>query len=367
MGSMLFCSNAYVLTYPGKDINWKNPIVLMLLLIYSIVIGCRYGVGGVDYFHYLEDYGLYKNYTSFNSSEFLFDLYSKTLSQNNFHYTIYFGIIAFVQMLFLVLAYKKHPQILPYAIVFFFIGSYYLGWCNVLRQNIVVAILLCSIRWVEERKWYLFYLFVIISFFIHSSSIILLLIYPILILTKKVFPNTQFQYLLFFLCVFMGYIMDLFSVIISNPLIAIFFIDTSYSSYFLDEKIATQGLDNFVGIGYFIHILIWCIVIKYSMKMKQFYNDIFFEYCYKLFFVGCCLFTLFPTSIVLQRPVLYLSSFELIIVPFFFYYILKAPVPHYRWRLFLSIFIFMAYTSLFVSEIVNGDITYAKFRFFWNV
>ena len=363
---MVLCSITYANMYPGKIVYLKNPVILLLLLVFSFVIGCRYGVGGIDYFHYLDFYESCKVYLDANSSEYLFYSFTKYLSINNVHFAVYFGIIAFIQMAFFISAYKQYPKILPYAIVFFFIGSYYLGWCNVMRQNIVIAVSLYSISLIIEKRYLLYYLLTILCLFIHSSAALLLILYPVLILTKNIFPNRYIQYLSFGLCFCIGYFTNIFSLIMSNPIVVSLFVSTNYASYFNNEEIGMQGMDNTIGLGYLLHVTVWCIIIGFSSKLKSFYNNLFFDYCYKLFFVGCCLFVLFTTSIVLQRFALYFYSFELIIVPFFFYYLLKAPFNYYI-RLYTFAFCFFSYFLLFLSEIINGDKTLATFHFFWEV
>ena len=78
-----------------KTISFREPIVYVPILFFTFIFGCRYGVG-VDYPSYLSAY----LYGEDHSWEFLFQLLTTSLSSINFHYCVYFGVIAFIEIFF---------------------------------------------------------------------------------------------------------------------------------------------------------------------------------------------------------------------------------------------------------------------------
>jgi len=349
----------------NKDIKISNPVIFLPLLLYSLIMGCRYGVG-TDYFNYLELYQDIK-YFEPNWTEFIFSSYTYLLSINNIHFSIFFGIISFFQITFFINAYKQYPKILPIAIIFYFIGSYYLGWNNVLRQNLVVAIFLNMVHLIEKRKIILYYTIAFLCIGIHLSSILLFLIYPFLRLIDKFYTNNNIRFLLILYFAFLGVglFIDIFSYIYNNEFILLFLLDTDYAAYAWNEGYMTAKSGNSLGLGYLLKIINRIIIILYSSHLLLYYKSSFFKYSYWLCYIGFCLHALFTTSIVLQRPNLFFISFELIIVPFLWYYLLHKKSNYSLFNILILCFSFTSYLLMFLSEIVNGKETTAEFHFFF--
>ena len=88
--------------------------VLFPLVLFAIVFGMRYDVG-VDHLGYL--YG-YLEKIDVGKGEPLFQFLSKTGWYLNLHYTVYFGIIAFIQVFFFFYAFKNERYLFPLLVFF---------------------------------------------------------------------------------------------------------------------------------------------------------------------------------------------------------------------------------------------------------
>ena len=355
----------YPKAYKNKDIKLSHPVILIPILLYTFIMGCRYGVGK-DYFNYLELYEDVK-YFEPNWTEFLFSSYTYVLSINKVHFSFFFGIIAFIQIVFFVKAYKKFPKILPLAIIFYFVGSYYLGWNNVLRQNLVVAIFLNMIPLIEKRKMGLYYLGAFLCIGIHLSSILLFLIYPTLVFIEKHYKNNNIKLMLTVYLAFvgMGLFVDIFSYLFNNEFLLLFLLDTDYSSYAMNEGLMTAQTGSALGLGYLLKVTNRILIILFSTRLLMYYKSTFVKYAFWLCYIGFCLHALFTTSIVLQRTNLYFISIELIIVPFLWYYWLHKKTKYNKLNLLLFCFSFTSYFLMFMTEIMKGKETTAEFHFFF--
>lgn len=362
---MSYSFSLYPKAHKNKELKITHPVIFVPILIYTIIMGCRYGVGK-DYFSYLELYQDVK-YFDPNWTEFLFSSYTYLLSINNVHFTLFFGIIAFLQILFFTKAYKQYPKILPLAIVFYFIGSYYLGWNNVLRQNLVVAIFLNMVILMEKRKVWLYYMVAFLCIGIHLSSVLLFLIYPIVRIIERYYKGNSIKFLLILYISFVGIglFIDIFSYIYNNEFFLLMLLDTHYAAYAWNDGYMTAKSGNALGLGYLLKVVNRIVIIFYSTRLLLYYKSTYVKYAFWLCYIGFCLHALFTTSIVLQRPNLFFISFELMIIPFFWYYLLNKKTIYNKLNLLIFCFSFASYFMMFLTEIINGKETTAEFHFFF--
>ena len=91
-------ASKYATTY-GSTINqpsFSRFETIFPLVIFAIVFGMRYDVG-VDHLSYLENYIWQIDNPKF---ELIFSWITKICRSLNFHYSIYFAILAFIQVFF---------------------------------------------------------------------------------------------------------------------------------------------------------------------------------------------------------------------------------------------------------------------------
>ncbi|MCI1647904.1 MAG: EpsG family protein [Bacteroides sp.] len=350
------------------QVQFLHPLVAFSILSYVLIFAFRYNVG-VDYPAYYSDYITAKKYTNFNSLHYepFFSWFTWFLSKNNVHFTVYFGLIAFVQIFFLCKAFEKKKYLLPYVIISFFLSFAFISWQNVLRQNIVVAIFLYIVLRRRNLNFVAYIFIVFFCFFIHRSSVVLLFIYPFikknLIEIKKTFIGIS----LLCCCVFVGIKFDLFSQVMGNPAFGSLMVGLDYGSYVLNEEYGAQGMGKSMGIGFLLRLVNEIIIVGMSSRMRCFYNDDKdFRICYNLYFLGLCLLYIFPLSMVLQRPNLYLRSFSIPIYAYYIYYLFHVKAnASFGIRGLGVIFIFI-FILLFLYQIYNPIGNLVEYHFFWE-
>ncbi|RGS29894.1 EpsG family protein [Bacteroides cellulosilyticus] len=369
-GLMLFMSlNAYSYAriYNNRRIKLFHPLIAISILFYVLFLGMRFNVG-VDYYAYWSEYIMSKNYISYDNLVYepLFAYFTWILSSNNIHYTVYFSLIAFMQLIFLYKSFAYNPKLLSFVLFFFFYSFYFIGWQNVLRQNIIVSIFLYIV--VNERS-ITFLRYVILVLFcslIHKSSFFLLPIYPLIRTNVFEIRSVFLNVFIVLLCIIVGLKIDIFSWITSSDLFLNLALFTDYNAY-LSKDSLDLGMWRSVGVGFALKILAELIIIVYSGKMKSFYNnDRTFSVCYKLYFWGLCYFYLVPLSMMLQRPNLYLNIFSIVIYAYFTNYTLKQNL-YKNLMLALSLVTFLGILGvLFVYQVFYPEGYLAEYHFFFE-
>lgn len=331
------------------SIKHKSNYVIAALIIYSIIFGLRYGVGA-DYFGYLEYY-----ISDYNENiEPGFNFLVNFLNLLGAHYTFYFGIIAFIQLYLIFKAVKNYYDIYACLIFIFITNNYWLTFSNGLRQILAFAILAYSIKFLLNHKYWQYILCGIIAMSIHKSAIIPLVIYPILTLKIFYFKNIALQIL--------GIIIALFLMnigVISNILghVDQIVISLGYGNYIDGQYDFTKETN--LGVGFYITLILNIIIVLYSNKMKEMFNNTWIPYAYNLFYIGILLKYIFISSQLFSRINYYFSYFGLFIGAFTLLYLYnkKKNVSY--------IFIVLSLLTL-IAGLYRMDTNTSMFFFFWQ-
>ena len=328
--------------------------MLFPILLFAIIFGLRYNVGA-DHLRYLDNYNLGES----QGNEYIFRFLTLLLSKNNFHFTIYFSLCAFIQIFFIYFTFKNEKTIILYIIFILFAGRYFIDWMNIIRQSIAFCIFVYSTIFIKEKKIFSYLFFIMIAVGFHKSAIILVPLYPLLVNEKDYFKNTYFQLMLLCIAIiFSGY--EKWSpLIISLSGILEFF---EYGSYIYLFQVLTRELNT--GIGFALSIVVDIIIILYSNQLKNYFPNNRFKLFYNLYFVGRIMQLLFLGSMVLERPVLYFSSMKLFVVSYLLHYLWST--LRINFKLISLYLIISCYLILFSAIIIKGAETNAQFIFFWQ-
>ena len=177
--------------------QWKYMVYA--IIAYTIVFGIRYGVGK-DYINYLQNFEAYAtsetHWGMSQSFELGFHFLTQTIAAINLHPTIYFSVIAFMQLFLTLLPFKKETELYPYIIFTFMVGCTWLSYANIVRQTIALSIGIFAIKFIVEKKVWHFYITAFIALTMHLSAVLLFLFYPLFNYRKEWFRNIKFQLLL---------------------------------------------------------------------------------------------------------------------------------------------------------------------------
>ncbi len=346
------------LSYVGRaKKQWKYMVYAMLL--YAVVFGMRYGVG-TDHITYLFNYLAYSTTTGhFGVSQAFepgFSLFTEALAMCNAHYTVYFGIIAFVQLFFTLLLFKNDHKLYPYLIFTFMISAMWLTYSNGLRQILALNFWIWSIKFIAERKVWKFYLTIALAVSMHSSAIMLIIFYPIFFKKNEWFTNRLVEFgLLAFSLVLMK--IDIVQTIMQN-------VDTvmqmsRYDSYTQEDMANVMHKEVTIGAGFLITLALTVLLIFYSNKTKDFAKSGYYNIIYDLFIIGVTLKYFLLNSMVFSRINYYFINLLFIVAA----YTLRYAHQHNK-LLFYSIVGLIVLT--FIAVVTAGDDNTATFIFFWQ-
>lgn len=344
--------------------RFLQPEIIVLIVAFTFVFGCRWGVG-VDYFHYLLSYQ--HGYIYSERIEYLFKGISTLFYRNGLHFAVFFSFWACVQITFIYLSLRKYRFVFPYIAFFLIFGSFYMSMMNVIRQQVAACIFLFSIKFIENKKIIPYYLCVIIAYLIHQSAIILVIAYPILRIKDDWFKKIPVQVVIYAICIFLSFYSSTITKWIEVPY-------QWFSSSFGYEQYGYSVLDiekyndrtqfgRNSGLGIYTNFIRNLPIIFLSNELKKYYKSSFFNMLYSLWFVCITFGLLFSSSIVLYRPFVYLMDTQFIVTAFFSYYCFKSKKPVLQ---VTAIIVMLVYLAMFLNIIAYGEINTSQFSFFWQ-
>lgn len=356
MFSMILCINIHKISIYGINNNKSYPILFLILpcLLFAVIFGCRFNVG-VDYSTYYMDY-LY----NIESREIEFGfLFIKNLFQDyNLHFAFYFGFIAFLQIFFFMLAFRKRAYLYPYIIVALFLSCIELGWMNGIRQSIATCIFVYAITFIDRKEPIKYIIAIIFAMQFHSSAIILFPIYFITYL--PILKKRWISIAIYITALFVSTLpVENFDKIFTQAVDIL-----GYSDVYDENALVELDLKG-SGLGRLILNTIFLVIILYSNKIKQiFHNDErWFSIIYNLFIIGMFGNIAFNKCVILLRPFGYFRVFWGIMFGILLYYLLKNRT---KWNDLIKYFMMSLIILTFIANMINGKSNYMEFHFFWE-
>ena len=102
---MIFSGYIYMKRYYkciDSKFNWYNIDFILPIICFSFIFGIRYNVGN-DYMSYLDIYEGYAHYYTIRDDlEIGFEFVTRLMAETGLHYSIYFGLIAFLQIFLII-------------------------------------------------------------------------------------------------------------------------------------------------------------------------------------------------------------------------------------------------------------------------
>lgn len=344
--------------------------VLFPLALFAIIFGMRYDVG-VDHLVYLRGY---IEKIQVGKNEPLFFLLSELGWRLNWHYVVYFSIIALLQVTFYFYAFKDERYLYPMLVFFLFTNEEWLNWMNVIRQALAMCIWIFSIKNIENKKFWKYLIWCVVATLIHKSAIVLIVFYPILRNGRDYFKSVPFQLLL----VAAAFVLKgTFTVLLSHiePIINtytnILGEDLYSRSYDMEALINSFKESDGTGLVYIFRILLNILIILYSKKLKSFYNSKRFNIIYFFFFVGLLTLYMFPVGYIsLTRPFRYFYIFQSIMYAYFLYYLFKTKLKDSQRGTFHALMyyglIFIFISIFYLSIITSNEDSSFWYQFYFD-
>lgn len=161
------------------------------LFILILLAGLRYRVGGdtLDYIDYFDEYPLFselKNFdfqnSFFNPLWYIYNSIIKSIYDDFIFFQIVQSLIVNIVFFWF---FKKYTKYFFSAILIYYFGYYLYFNMEILREILCICLFMVSFQFIEMKKYHYYFVFAIISYFIHFSSLIMFLI-PFLFLLPKI-------------------------------------------------------------------------------------------------------------------------------------------------------------------------------------
>ena len=339
-----------------KFIQEIIPIVLL-----TLILGLRYNVG-VDYLSYEDIFRYQESTFSIDDShiELLYFLLNHIVYKLGCPYYILTCLIMFISFILFFRSFKPYPGLRKLSFVFLFLSGLMFMYFNLQRQAISCFIFIYSLKFVYERRLYMYILCVFIATGFHYSSMILFPLYFMYSssVRKTFLDNVYLQLLFFVFCfVFKTYIFDLLLSMILQIAPAKYL---GYAGLIVDWK-----MDLGTGRGMILYHLIdfITIIILFSIYRCQKGNNPIILFLHRIWFIGAFLEIVFEGNMLLSRLPLYLVSVKIILLAYIVLAVLNGVIQKKSWTFVFSIMLLSMYFIYFVSLILNGASLCSPYQF----
>jgi hypothetical protein len=300
----------------------KKWMLMIPVLLFSIVFGMRYGVG-IDFYAYLEmfEYGNtpYINVIS-ESFEPAFVFLIHFCHYFNLGSFGYFFILAFIQIFFLYVSFRKHKYVLSFLpIVLIFTGIAMTGFMNSIRQTIAFCIFVFSIHYISNKKLIYYCVLILLASLFHRSALILFPLYFIWCNKDQWFRNVNRQVVLVLVSFVAANMVSLQQIVEYFDLL----IDWLGYSRYLDNHGDKMYNNSTLSLGYILILFLYLLIVVNSKRMKLMFADKTFNIMYDLFLIGVLCEFFFHSSQMMMRITYYFNGFKLVLMSYALFYFYK--------------------------------------------
>ncbi len=355
---LVFCvmgTNAGINQMRSQRDRFLTSETIIILFTFAFFCGLRNNVG-VDYPSYLEDY-LHPELSD-GHHEWLYASIENAMHQMGVHYVFYFALIAFLQLFFVLYAFKDQKSIYPFLLFTIMTNGTFFMWMNGMRQCLAISMFIFAYKYIKNRSLFKFLLLVAVAFFIHKSAVIIIPLY-LAIFSKDIFKNKIIQLLILF-----------FSILISNlPFWDNYMNQIEFVGNALgltpENRSITERIQLYEDIHYargarfYASIFIGVICIFYSDKVKKAYGC---EFWYNMFFLGLITSILFYDSAILTRPCMYFIYVQFIMISYTIAYTKK----HSKGLINNLSFLTLIVTLLLYLLVYIASNYYTLYYFIWQ-
>lgn len=146
------------------------------IIFFTLICALR-GRTGVDTLSYVHSFKNGYIDEEWVNGEWGFYYLVNFIANNHLHFSIGLGICAFTQIYFIVKGALPYKYILVIFPIILFGNSLFLSLTNAMRQMMAAAVFFYAIKFIVERKWYIYMGLIIAASLVHHSALLLLPLY----------------------------------------------------------------------------------------------------------------------------------------------------------------------------------------------
>lgn len=166
----------------------KDEITLYLPVVALVIIAAFRSVNvGPDTITYVQFYNFAKNGISATPDfEKGYVFLQNIFASNSAPIWLFFGIIAIISLYSVMRNYRMYTTLPAFAFLYYFSRFFLNRDLNQIRSGVASSLVLFSIKYLEERKFYKFLLVILIAAQFHTAAYVMIVVYPVNVLMSRI-------------------------------------------------------------------------------------------------------------------------------------------------------------------------------------
>lgn len=333
--------------------------VLIPVMFISLLMGFRYQVG-TDWEQYLAYYldvlhnGLNWQEITDSRMEPLYGILNVCSAFFNLPSQLFFALIMSLHLILLYKSFDRYVFLLPYGL-FFYITTFFFFSLNGQRQSLAICVFFFSLRYIFRKDILRYMCCILIAFLIHYSSIILFPVYFLYLGIMKFLDRRWILLLLY------GVSFFLFDYIL-NFIVEVVSMYTTNAKYLKSlSALGNWDMEVSSGLGILATHCVDVLLIIYSKKLRQAFQNNHFSLLFRIFMVGALAANIFGNDVFLSRLPLAMESLRFLMLAFLVYYLWNINKSGFNFCFGLALIIL--YLGMFTVAIYNGAGGCSPFQF----
>lgn len=322
---------------------------------FALIVGLRWNVG-IDYPAY---YDLIMGNHTYDSElgrlELIPRLSIAIISENGYQFYLWFIFMAFIQIFFLLKAFKGDLKVFVIWGVFFYLTNHLEHSMNIIRQEAAMSIILYAYTLLTNGKVKQYVGWILFASLFHFSSIICL---PFVFLRKVQLKLPVYAQLMIYALIF----------IYGNDIIS-FILDTllgGFGNFSYISKLEAIENDEFdiqsgSGLGVLFINFKYILLILFSRTLSKEYRQQGFDIIYTITFIGMCFYRVSMNNQILSRIMMFFTIGFIICYAMMLMYI--ATKTNKAIGIPFAIGLVMAEIIIVLFKIYTGE----PYQFIWDV
>lgn len=372
LGLFIYLSLLIILPLSGYGLKYHtaigeyisiHPFYWIGVIYFTLIIGLRYDVG-VDYLLYREVYlgqlspradfiAHIGNYVSFEPG---FSAIVNFFAKHRMHPCFLFLSIAFLQSTFLFKFCKTYRSMAGWILFFYITSSTFFDSLNGMRQMTAFYMYLCTIPFIQKRKFRPYFLSIIAISLFHKSIFLMLPAY--FIVHCEIFSKRKWPAIIVLSSFIGGGILSYFILNVLFPSVGTFLTAFDRISSYTEnsDNLQLTARDDSLGIASLIYLSIDLIIVYHLKELRTFYrNKVNINVFFNLFLFGSFLYYFSTASITLSRINYYFANFRFIMLGFLVYMLTQySPKSKRTQNILVIAFLIAISLAWFFNAILHG-------------